>query len=137
MTQKHPVFDRHPMHYDPVSPRVLILRVIDGDTVDCLVDHGFRQYSVQRIRLRDIDAPEIRGEERPEGIAAKEEVERLVWEAGGYAFLLRIDHDHTTFGRFVAVLVLNHPKGHLDVGLHLVRSGLASPVPFGIYGYER
>ena len=34
MSQKFPLFDDHPKHYDGREPRVLILRVLDGDTVD-------------------------------------------------------------------------------------------------------
>jgi micrococcal nuclease len=33
-------------------------RVIDGDTLDVLVDVGFRTSSVQRIRLANVDTPE-------------------------------------------------------------------------------
>lgn len=35
-----------------------IINVVDGDTVDALVDLGFRMYSKQRLRLAHIDTPE-------------------------------------------------------------------------------
>ena len=37
-----------------------VTRVVDGDTVDALVDLGFNTYSKQRIRLYGINTPEIR-----------------------------------------------------------------------------
>ena len=46
------------MHY----PNASILRWIDGDTVDCVVDLGFRVLLQQRFRLAFIDTPE-RGSE--------------------------------------------------------------------------
>lgn len=39
-----------------------VLRVIDGDTVDCSVDLGFRISMEMRFRLFGIDAPELRTE---------------------------------------------------------------------------
>lgn len=35
------------------------IRVIDGDTIEVLVDLGFHSFSEQRLRLAQIDAPEI------------------------------------------------------------------------------
>ena len=35
-----------------------IKRVIDGDTIDLVIDLGFRISTVQRIRLIDVDTPE-------------------------------------------------------------------------------
>lgn len=36
--------------------------VVDGDTVDITLDHGFNVYSKQRVRLLSVDTPE-RGQE--------------------------------------------------------------------------
>jgi micrococcal nuclease len=36
-----------------------VSKVIDGDTVDLIVDLGFKLYTNQRIRLSFIDAPEV------------------------------------------------------------------------------
>ena len=52
-----------------------LVRVVDGDTVDCDIDLGFGVWlRNQRIRLYGIDAPETRTkdlEEKKAGIAAK------------------------------------------------------------------
>ncbi len=39
------------------------VRVIDGDTIEALVDLGFHSLTEQRLRLAQIDAPEIRTKE--------------------------------------------------------------------------
>lgn len=85
---------------------VKILKVVDGDTIDALVtlepqrlvqlgegatwwDFGFYFYAptadaqrlprtMQRFRLTGIDAPEVRGVERPEGLKATEAIKVLI-----------------------------------------------------------
>lgn len=52
--------------------RATVVRVIDGDTIDVDIDLGF--YTVlhkQRIRLHGIDAPEVRGSQRFDGLVSK------------------------------------------------------------------
>lgn len=41
---------------------VMVNKVVDGDTVDVMIDVGFRMTTVQRIRLLGVNTPE-RGEE--------------------------------------------------------------------------
>lgn len=53
-------------------------RVIDGDTMDFELDLGFHITKLVRIRVKDFDAPEIRGEERPEGLIAKAKAEKIL-----------------------------------------------------------
>ena len=62
-----------------------INRVIDGDTVDVDIDLGFGITTTQRIRLKDIDAAEIRTkdlEEKEEGFKAKEWLEKELSREG-------------------------------------------------------
>ena len=54
-----------------------VIDVYDGDTLTLQVDLGFRTFSKVKVRLLDIDTPEITGEERPEGLKATEHV--LYW----------------------------------------------------------
>lgn len=51
---------------------VKVVKVIDGDTVDVLIDFGFKLTQVVRLRLFGINTPEIRGKERPEGLKVKQ-----------------------------------------------------------------
>ena len=58
-------------------------RVVDGDTVDALVDLGFDTHKIIRIRLVGINAPESRTrdlEEKVRGLAAKARVKELLKE---------------------------------------------------------
>jgi micrococcal nuclease len=61
-----------------------VLRIIDGDTIDVLIDLGFKIYVTQRVRLVGIDAPETRTkdlEEKKKGLASKEFVQRFLENA--------------------------------------------------------
>ena len=53
---------------------VEVLRVVDGDTVDVVVDLGFNVWHKCRVRMVGINAPESRTrdlEEKEKGLAAK------------------------------------------------------------------
>ena len=58
-----------------------IIRVIDGDTVDALIDIGFHVHVKKRIRLYGINAPESRTrdkEEKVRGLAAKARLKEIL-----------------------------------------------------------
>lgn len=52
-----------------------VIRVIDGDTIDVRLDVGFDTHIFKRLRLLGIDTWELRGDEREQGLVAKEFVE--------------------------------------------------------------
>tara|TARA_R110000824_G_scaffold98106_1_gene234166 strand:+ start:781 stop:1137 length:357 start_codon:yes stop_codon:yes gene_type:complete len=58
-----------------------VLRVVDGDTVDMLIDCGFSTFRKERVRLYGIDAPESRTRDKKEkirGLAAKARLQELI-----------------------------------------------------------
>lgn len=70
------------MALTPFIYKAQVIRVVDGDTVNCRIDLGFRSYAEHSIRLADIDAPELfSGEDRAAGAIAKSVVEQ--WVAAG------------------------------------------------------
>lgn len=78
--------------------RATVQRVVDGDTVDFIVDLGFRVNLQIRTRIAGVNAPELR---TPEGKAAKAAVEE--WLPVGMGVLLRTHKDPTDkFGRWLA-----------------------------------
>lgn len=84
-----------------------VVRVVDGDTFDADVDLGFDVRMRARIRVLDIDTPELHGPDKTRGEAAKRRTEELL--AGGEALLHSVQHDH--FGRCLAHVWL--PGGEL------------------------
>ena len=56
-----------------------VVRVVDGDTIRCDVSLGWGVWlQDQSVRLRGIDAPEMRGDERPAGIASRNALTELL-----------------------------------------------------------
>jgi endonuclease YncB( thermonuclease family) len=53
-----------------------VIRVIDGDTFECLIDTGFRGYTKQRIRIANLWCP---GLKEPGGQEAKSYLGGLLW----------------------------------------------------------
>jgi micrococcal nuclease len=63
---------------------VTITRVIDGDTVDAMIDVGFKIKYAERIRLLGLDTPESRTSNKAEkilGIASKNRLKELISQA--------------------------------------------------------
>jgi len=60
---------------DLYTYRAWVVRVLDGDTIEVVVDLGFGARSVQTLRLRGLDCPELVSRE---GKEAKEFVEKLL-----------------------------------------------------------
>ena len=45
-----------------------VLRIIDGDTIDCLFDLGFDIYKKERVRVAGVDTPEKRTRDKEEKV---------------------------------------------------------------------
>ena len=68
---------------EPFSYNATVVKIIDGDTVDALVDVGFSIMTKKPIRFRGINTPESRTrdkEEKVRGLAAKDRVVELLSE---------------------------------------------------------
>jgi len=65
------------MPTDPYFRRAKVQRVIDGDTIDLVIDLGWDIRMKERVRLIGVDAPEVRGAERPRGLEVKSRV--VIW----------------------------------------------------------
>lgn len=51
--------------------KAVVLRVVDGDTVDLDIDLGMRTHTLERIRLDGLNAPELHSKDQSERDAAK------------------------------------------------------------------
>ena len=109
--------------------RAFVQRVIDGDTVVAAIDRGFRDYTVERLRLAGIDAPELsprkgssaqRKAERELGLKSKDRLAALI---EGKEIIVKT-HKTGKFGRWLATLLLpGEPL--VDVNELLLDEGLA------------
>jgi micrococcal nuclease len=81
-----------------------LIRVVDGDTVDLMIDQGFSNFTKQTMRLYGIDAPEMNTAE------GKEAKAWLIGILGPYGAIyvqtiqLSTKAKRDKYGRFLAVL---------------------------------
>jgi micrococcal nuclease len=100
-----------------------VLKYIDGDTIDVIVDLGFKTFVKKRIRLAGINTPEVRTrnkEEKKRGIAARERLRELI--EGSDKDLMLVSHGVGKYGRVLGELILSP---NLNVNQTLVSEGHA------------
>lgn len=105
--------------------RAKIVRLIDGDTVVADVELGFHTSLRSTFRLSGINTPEIRGVERPRGLAATEYLQQAISELtnGTNELTIRTHKDRTgKYGRYLAELWI----GDINLNKALVAAGHAA-----------
>ena len=88
-----------------------VVRVVDGDTADAMIDLGFDTWVKKRIRFYGVDTWESRTrnlEEKKKGLAAKAYVKDLLENSDEGKFLLK-SHGVGKYGRVLGELFV---KGH-------------------------
>ncbi len=100
-----------------------VVSVYDGDTIRVDIDLGFNLWlHNEPIRFMGINAPELKGESRVEGLKSKE------WLASklppGTKILLRTEKDsREKYGRYLGHIYLNG----VNLNEELLKEGLAKP----------
>ncbi|MCQ0987562.1 thermonuclease family protein [Jiella marina] len=102
--------------------KAIIKRVYDGDTVWADIDLGFHTWRHdESLRLYGIDTPEVRGEERPEGLKARDALRKRI--DGKELIICTIKDEQGKFGRFLAILW----DGEENLNEWLLKEGYAEP----------
>lgn len=129
MSRKPPQLEDHPSGFIGGRYRGVCRYVVDGDTMDVFLDLGLYQYAYERIRLQDVDTPEIYGrvsdEELERGREAREFVEARIL---GKPIIVETERDETSFGRFTARIHYHEDGQWRDLGDALVDAHLAERV---------
>lgn len=94
--------------------------VYDGDTVTCDIDLGFGiVIRKQKIRLYGIDAPEMRGKERPHGKVTRNRLRELILDKT--VRLYTISDKKGKYGRWLGVICV----GDRNINQLLIDENLA------------
>lgn len=83
-----------------------VLRVVDGDTIDVMIDQGFGNFTKKRIRLYGLNAPESRTRDKAEkkrGLAAKKFVQDWV-DADDLFHVQTFKDGRGKYGRILGIL---------------------------------
>ena len=107
-----------------------VVRVVDGDTADAMIDLGFDTWVKKRIRYMGVDAWESRTrnlEEKEKGLAAKARNKELIEKVSarpGY-FLLK-SHGVGKYGRVLGeIFIQDEDKNEINVNQLLIIEGHA------------
>lgn len=91
---------------DLYTYKAKVIDVYDGDTITCEVDCGFNIKHTIKVRLAQIDTPEIRGEERQEGLKVRDIVREIILNKEIY---LQTAKDKTgKYGRYLGTVYVYH-----------------------------
>ena len=100
----------------------VVERVVDGDTIDVIIDLGFKTWKKVRVRMEGINTPESRPrdlEEKKRGLAAKDRLVEIL-ELNNNKCVLHVS-GVGKFGRAIAnVFVTSLSPTHDDSSLTLI-----------------
>lgn len=100
------------------------ISVYDGDTITVTLDLGFNIKKREKIRLYGINAPELKGIERADGLISKTFLKSLIDDAvlkDKNIYIKTLKDSQEKYGRYLGVLFIDD----LNVNLKLVEEGLA------------
>jgi micrococcal nuclease len=101
--------------------KAVITEVYDGDTCTAQVDLGFNVSFEMKLRLYGIDTPELRLEEREEGLRVRDLVREMIL---GKKVIIQTHRDRTgKYGRYLAEIFIDD----LNLNNWLLESGNAKP----------
>jgi micrococcal nuclease len=119
-----------------------VVKVVDGDTIDALVDLGFDTWKQVRIRMHGMNAPESRTrdlEEKARGLAAKARLKEILKENKN-KFIL-VSHGVGKYGRCLGEIFVdntpvdNEQYPYLEVSVNRVLINEGHAVEY--YGGKR
>jgi micrococcal nuclease len=118
------------MAIDKYNYRAKLVRVVDGDTVDALIDVGFDIWFKKRIRFKGVDTWESRTrnlEEKALGLKAKARTKELLEKVSSKSGYFRIKSYGTgKYGRVLADLYIQDSEGnHIWINKTLIDEGHA------------
>lgn len=109
--------------------RAKLNRVVDGDTVDLIIDLGFNVSLKERFRLLGINAPEVRGPEKVRGKEATAALQKLIEDTP--ELIVRTEKDSKgKYGRWLCWLISRDGISEVNLNLQLVEMGFAEEVEY-------
>ena len=108
------------------SYRATVINIVDGDTIDVLLDLGFGISATKRLRFLDIDAYEHRGVERELGLKATVRLTELL-DASSRVIVETIMDAEGKYGRVLAyVWIVDENDVPINVNYVLLAEGHAT-----------
>jgi len=105
-----------------------ILKVVDGDTVDVIINLGFDVFLEKRVRMAGVNAPESRTrnlEEKAKGLKTKAWLIEKFNTDKQIIIETSLDNQYGKFGRVLGTFYIGDDL--LSVNLEMLSEGLARP----------
>jgi micrococcal nuclease len=96
-----------------------VVKVVDGDTVDMLVDLGFNVKIQKRFRLFGINAPEMKNDKDNNGHKSKEFLTKLIQDKE--VVIKTEDEETDKYGRYIVTIYLDG----ININKKIVENGEA------------
>ncbi len=105
--------------------KAFVTSVYDGDTITVDIDLGLKTFiKGEKIRLYGINAPELRGAERPEGLKSRDFLREVILNKN--IFIRTFKDKKEKYGRYLGEIHLPDKKGKfINVNELLVKKGFA------------
>jgi micrococcal nuclease len=103
---------------------VSVQSIYDGDTIRVTLDLGFGILKKEKFRLAFINAPEIKGPSRPEGLKSRDWLRNVINQALDEDKLIIVrtyKYRKGKYGRYIADIIIDG----LSVNMQMVQAGLA------------
>jgi len=111
-------------NYTPYHYRATVVRIYDADTMTLKIDLGFKINFEENFRIRGINAPEVRGPEKQEGIIARDWL-RNKCQNGSQVFIETFKDKKGKYGRYLADVYFKENDEFFSVADELVKLGYA------------
>jgi micrococcal nuclease len=97
-----------------------VTKVYDGDTITCTINCGFGiALEKQKLRLSNINAPEMRGDSRQKGVESRNALSKMILHQN---IKIQTSRDKKgKYGRYLAIVFINN----VNVNEWLVDNGFA------------
>ena len=118
-----PIFIKPPYVYRVKE----VLKIVDGDTIDVSLDVGFYTYLTKRLRFLNVDTYEVRGDEREQGLLAKQRLAEILAEADRIYVQTEMDA-RGKYGRVLAWLWVEKDATYTCVNEQLLLEGHGTPL---------
>ena len=105
--------------------RGVVAKVYDGDTITVEIDLGFKtSVKGEKIRLSRINAPEVRGDTKAEGLKSRDYLRLLILNKE--IILETMKDKKGKYGRYLGeIYVKDNNDNWLNINNHLVDKGFA------------
>jgi micrococcal nuclease len=108
--------------------KAALVRVVDGDTIDVVIDVGFHGTRTERLRLVGVNTPEMHGATKQAGLQARDFTDKWLrpWPAPDGWPLVIETFKGDAFGRYLARVWHADAGGQPEVGTDLSSALLAA-----------